>query len=99
MRRTYPAATPALLISGGEAILEDLGSRNGTFVRGGRPSSPARFGDGDEFRLVGVLHLPSRQDRGRLRDLRPMRRRTPAVRSVDTNDVLGLVPNDRVFLQ
>jgi len=36
------------------AILDDLGSRNGTFVRGERLSGPARLGDGDEFKLGSV---------------------------------------------
>ena len=40
-----------LRISGGTAILEDLRSRNGTFVRGERLSSPAVLVDGEEFRL------------------------------------------------
>ena len=43
-----------LRISGGQAILEDLGSRNGTFMKGERLSSPARLVDGDEFRLGSV---------------------------------------------
>jgi len=40
-----------LRISGGQAILEDLGSRNGTFVGDERLAGPARLVDGDEFRL------------------------------------------------
>jgi DNA-binding winged helix-turn-helix (wHTH) protein len=40
-----------LRISGGQAILEDLGSRNGTFALGERLASPTRLVDGDEFRL------------------------------------------------
>ncbi|HEY6547570.1 MAG TPA: FHA domain-containing protein [Vicinamibacteria bacterium] len=40
-----------LRVAGGEAVLDDLGSRNGTFVRGERLTSPARLVDGDEFRL------------------------------------------------
>ena len=40
-----------LRVAGGEAVLDDLGSRNGTFVRGERLTSPARLADGDEFRL------------------------------------------------
>ena len=43
-----------LRVAGGEAVLEDLGSRNGTFVRGERLTSPARLVDGDEFRLGSV---------------------------------------------
>jgi DNA-binding winged helix-turn-helix (wHTH) protein len=45
-----------LRIDRGEAVLEDLGSRNGTFVRGERLTGPARLGDGDEFRL-GTVRL------------------------------------------
>ncbi|HKC12357.1 MAG TPA: FHA domain-containing protein [Vicinamibacteria bacterium] len=43
-----------LRISDGQAILEDLGSRNGTFTTGERLASPTRLGDGDEFRLGSV---------------------------------------------
>lgn len=38
----------------GQAILEDLGSRNGTFARGERLSGPTRLDDGDEFRLGSI---------------------------------------------
>jgi len=44
-----------LRISGGQAILEDLGSRNGTFVMGERLVGPARLGNGDAFRLGSAL--------------------------------------------
>ena len=40
-----------LHISGGQAILEDLGSRNGTFLKGERLAGPAHLTNGDEFRL------------------------------------------------
>jgi DNA-binding winged helix-turn-helix (wHTH) protein len=40
-----------LRISRGKAILEDLRSRNGTFVRGERLAGPALLVDGEEFRL------------------------------------------------
>ena len=40
-----------LRISGGKAVLEDLRSRNGTFVRGERLAGPALLVDGEEFRL------------------------------------------------
>lgn len=43
-----------LRIAGGEAVLEDLGSRNGTFVKGERLTGQARLVDGDEFRLGSV---------------------------------------------
>ena len=43
-----------LRISGGEAVLEDTGSRNGTFVNGVRLLAPAPLVDGDELRLGSV---------------------------------------------
>ncbi len=43
-----------LQISRGQAVLEDLGSRHGTFVRGERLKGPARLDDGDEFSLGAV---------------------------------------------
>jgi pSer/pThr/pTyr-binding forkhead associated (FHA) protein len=43
-------------ISGAEAVIEDLGSKNGTFVRGERISGPTPVFDGDEIRL-GLLVL------------------------------------------
>jgi DNA-binding winged helix-turn-helix (wHTH) protein len=43
-----------LQIARGEAILEDLGSRHGTFVRGQRLSGPQRLEDGDELSLGSV---------------------------------------------
>ena len=43
-----------LRIEGGQATLEDLGSRNGTWARGERLAAPARLVDGDEFRVGSV---------------------------------------------
>jgi DNA-binding winged helix-turn-helix (wHTH) protein len=43
-----------LRVGEGHAILEDLGSRHGTFVRGERLQGPARLDDGDEFELGSV---------------------------------------------
>ena len=43
-------------IRGGTVLLEDLGSKNGTFVGGKRIESPATLRDGDEIR-VGPLTL------------------------------------------
>jgi DNA-binding winged helix-turn-helix (wHTH) protein len=43
-----------ILVEGGRAILEDLASKNGTFLRGKRIVSPAPLADGDEIRLGGV---------------------------------------------
>jgi DNA-binding winged helix-turn-helix (wHTH) protein len=45
-----------ILISGSRATLEDLDSKNGTFLRGQRLESPATLADGDEIR-VGVVDL------------------------------------------
>ncbi|HEY3205273.1 MAG TPA: FHA domain-containing protein [Thermoanaerobaculia bacterium] len=41
-------------IASGHATLEDLGSKNGTFVNGIRLSSPVALRDGDELRIGGV---------------------------------------------
>jgi hypothetical protein len=43
-----------ILVEGGRAILEDLASKNGTFLRGERIASPAPLADGDEIRLGKV---------------------------------------------
>jgi len=44
-----------ILITGAEALLEDLGSKNGTFVRGEAVSTPVRLADGDEIRTGSVV--------------------------------------------
>jgi DNA-binding winged helix-turn-helix (wHTH) protein len=41
-------------VEGGQATLEDLGSKNGTFWRGQRVSAPVELSDGDEIRLGKV---------------------------------------------
>ena len=41
-------------VEGGQATLEDLGSKNGTFWRGQRISAPVLLSDGDEIRLGKV---------------------------------------------
>jgi DNA-binding winged helix-turn-helix (wHTH) protein len=41
-------------IEEGRAMLEDLGSKNGTFLRGERIDGPAELLEGDEFRLGDV---------------------------------------------
>ncbi len=57
-----------LRIGQGRAVLEDLGSHNGTFVRGERLSGPKTLADGDKFKLGSVsfvfivLRTPSRLD-------------------------------------
>jgi DNA-binding winged helix-turn-helix (wHTH) protein len=59
-----------LLISNGRAVLEDLGSRHGTFVNERRLDSPATLATGDRF-LLGTLPftlLVSRPDFSETRD-------------------------------
>ena len=43
-----------IVVSGGRAVLEDLGSRNGTWLHGERIDSPRVLSDGDEIRLGRV---------------------------------------------
>jgi DNA-binding winged helix-turn-helix (wHTH) protein len=43
-----------IVVSEGAAVLEDLGSKNGTFLRGQRLTSPSPLSDGDEIRLGRV---------------------------------------------
>jgi DNA-binding winged helix-turn-helix (wHTH) protein len=38
-----------------DAILEDLGSKNGTYLRGLRLTAPSRLADGDQIRLGSVV--------------------------------------------
>ena len=42
-------------VSGPDATVEDLGSRNGTFLRGERLGAPASLTDGDEITVGSVL--------------------------------------------
>jgi DNA-binding winged helix-turn-helix (wHTH) protein len=42
-------------VSGSEAVIEDLGSKNGTFVRGERVAAPVPLNDGDEIRVGSVV--------------------------------------------
>jgi DNA-binding winged helix-turn-helix (wHTH) protein len=49
-------------VEGGKALLEDLSSKNGTFLRGERLEGPAELHDGDEFR-VGLVPLRFRRYR------------------------------------
>ena len=44
-----------ILIDGDEATLEDLGSKNGTYVTGTRVTDPRRLNDGDQVRLGSVV--------------------------------------------
>lgn len=41
-------------VEGPTATIEDLGSKNGTFLRAARVTSPARLADGDQIRLGSV---------------------------------------------
>jgi DNA-binding winged helix-turn-helix (wHTH) protein len=43
-----------ILVDGASVLLEDLGSKNGTFLRGERISGPTPLADGDVFRLGRV---------------------------------------------
>jgi DNA-binding winged helix-turn-helix (wHTH) protein len=43
-----------ILVADGKATLEDLGSKNGTFLRDKRLSAPSTLSDGDEIRLGRV---------------------------------------------
>jgi DNA-binding winged helix-turn-helix (wHTH) protein len=42
-------------VTGGAAVLEDLGSKNGTFLNRQTIAAPQRLADGDEILVVGVL--------------------------------------------
>jgi pSer/pThr/pTyr-binding forkhead associated (FHA) protein len=44
-----------IVVADGRAVLEDLGSRNGTFVRGERVLGPAELADGDEICIGPVV--------------------------------------------
>lgn len=44
-----------ILIDGGDATLEDLGSKNGTYVAGERVTKPRRLRDGDQIRVGSVV--------------------------------------------
>ncbi len=58
-------------IRGGEATIEDLESKNGTYLNGQRISAPARVEDGDEIRLGSAVAIL---------------RFTPATRSTTTDN-------------
>jgi len=48
------AKSARFAISGDRAVLEDLGSKNGTWLGGQRLSGPAELDDGDEVRLGSI---------------------------------------------
>ena len=48
-----------ILVSGGQATIEDLGSKNGTFLRGKRLTSPTPLSEGDEI-LLGHVRMTFR---------------------------------------
>jgi DNA-binding winged helix-turn-helix (wHTH) protein len=56
---TVSRAHARVVIEGGVAVLEDLGSKNGTFVRGQPVKAPVRLADGDEIR-IGAFQLTFR---------------------------------------
>lgn len=44
-----------IIVEGPDATVEDLGSKNGTYVRAQRVTSPCRLADGDQIRLGSVV--------------------------------------------
>jgi DNA-binding winged helix-turn-helix (wHTH) protein len=62
-----------LRIAGGQAVLEDLGSRHGTFLAERRLSAPATLASGDRFWLgpLAFTLLVSREDFSETRDPLP----------------------------
>ena len=44
-----------IVVAGGGATVEDLGSKNGTYLRDKRVTSPSRLGDGDQIRIGSVV--------------------------------------------
>jgi DNA-binding winged helix-turn-helix (wHTH) protein len=48
-----------IVVEGGKATLEDLGSKNGTFLRGEKITSPRLLADRDEI-LLGRIHMTFR---------------------------------------
>jgi DNA-binding winged helix-turn-helix (wHTH) protein len=44
-----------IVVRQGEATLEDLGSKNGTYVKGHRVTTPRRLANGDQVRLGSVV--------------------------------------------
>jgi DNA-binding winged helix-turn-helix (wHTH) protein len=46
-----------IVVDGGRAVLEDLGSKNGTFLRGERLRTPVELADGDEIGVGATVLL------------------------------------------
>jgi hypothetical protein len=44
-----------ITLSGANATVEDLGSKNGTYLRGSRLTTPCNLSDGDQIRLGSVV--------------------------------------------
>jgi pSer/pThr/pTyr-binding forkhead associated (FHA) protein len=44
-----------IVVNGGEATIQDLGSKNGTYVAGEPVTVPRRLDDGDQIRLGSVV--------------------------------------------
>lgn len=44
-----------IVVSGGEATLEDLGSKNGTYIGGHQVTKPHRLANGDQIRFGSVV--------------------------------------------
>lgn len=61
-----------ITMQGSHATLEDLGSKNGTYLRGERITEPVALSDGDQIRLGSVVitfRIPPPADRNRVRAL------------------------------
>jgi len=61
-------------VAGSEASLEDLRSRNGTFLGDDPVTTPRRLRDGDEIRLGTVIVTFHRLSDGRTTEALPPRR-------------------------
>ena len=61
--RRHARITP----EGGELVLEDLGSANGTFINGVRVSTPTRLRVGDRLQIGGAIFLVVQHDELELR--------------------------------
>jgi DNA-binding winged helix-turn-helix (wHTH) protein len=53
--RTVSRRHARVLVSADGAVIEDLGSKNGTYVRGERLTGPTALADGDEIQIGSVL--------------------------------------------